>query len=40
MKSCAKQRVMRLKLADGWQGLAVEKWADLAFEPEKLTENQ
>ena len=39
MKSYVKEKVVKLQLADGWQGLAVEKWADLAFEPEKLTEN-
>ncbi|MDD5135376.1 MAG: lipopolysaccharide kinase InaA family protein, partial [Phycisphaerae bacterium] len=39
MKKNIKNRVLELKLPDDWQGFAVEKWADFAFDPEKLTEN-
>lgn len=39
MKKNIKNRVLELKLPDNWQGFAVEKWADFAFDPQKLTEN-
>ena len=31
--------IVDLTLPDGWKGVAVEKWSDFAFEPEKLTQN-
>lgn len=30
--------IVELKLPGGWKGAALEKWSDLVFEPEKLTE--
>ncbi|MFA6185684.1 MAG: lipopolysaccharide kinase InaA family protein [Phycisphaerae bacterium] len=39
MKSYIKEKVVKLQLADGWQGVAVEKWAKLVIEPDKIAEN-
>jgi len=38
MNSFSKQKVAELRLADNWQGLTVEKWSNLVFEPGKLIE--
>jgi tRNA A-37 threonylcarbamoyl transferase component Bud32 len=32
------QIIVELKLPGGWKGAVLEKWSDLVFEPEKLTE--
>jgi tRNA A-37 threonylcarbamoyl transferase component Bud32 len=32
------QIIVELKLPGGWKGIAAEKWSQLVFEPEKLTE--
>jgi hypothetical protein len=39
MKSYIKEKVVKLQFADGWQGVAVEKWAKLVIEPDKIAEN-
>lgn len=38
MNSGRIQVIVKLKLLSGWKGVAVEKWSDFAFEPEKLVE--
>jgi len=38
MNSFNIQIIVKLKLPHKWKGVAVEKWSDFAFEPEKLTE--
>ncbi len=38
MNSFNIQIIVKLKLPGKWKGVAVEKWSDFAFEPEKLTE--
>lgn len=32
------QKTIKLKLHDGWKGVAAEKWSDFIFEPNSLTE--
>lgn len=39
MNSFSKQKITGLGLTDNWQGLAVEKWSDFAFKPDRLLEN-
>lgn len=39
MKSYIKEKIVKLELANGWQGVAVEKWAKLVIEPDKIAEN-
>lgn len=39
MKSYIREKVVKLQLADGWQGVAVEKWAKLVIEPDKIGGN-
>ncbi|MFA6177070.1 MAG: lipopolysaccharide kinase InaA family protein [Phycisphaerae bacterium] len=39
MKSYVREKVVKLELAGGWQGIAVEKWAKLAVEPDSIAEN-
>ena len=38
MDSFSKQKIAGLRLSDNWQGLAVEKWSNFAFKPDRLLE--